>query len=80
MCFLRLKDGTIYKFPEHPTLSIEDILSSSKRQVYYDKQVIYDKTNKIRCEITYNPKYNQGKSGTAYRWTVGWIPGMNSLG
>ena len=34
----------------------------------------------MECEIHYNPNYNTGASGTAYRYTLGWLPGMNSLG
>jgi hypothetical protein len=31
-------------------------------------------------EITYNPNFNASYLGTGYRYTIGWIPGMNSLG
>lgn len=78
--FLKLKDGTVYKFQQSPQMSIENLLLSSKRQVFYDKSVIIDKKNNIECEIHYNPNFNTGASGTAYRYTVGWLPGMNGLG
>ena len=61
-------------------MSIEDILTANKKQIYYEKSVIIDETNNMSCEITYNPNYNNSASGTAYRWTVGWIPSMNGLG
>lgn len=34
----------------------------------------------MRCEVQYNPNFNQGLSGMAYRNTFGWLPGMNNLG
>jgi hypothetical protein len=33
----------------------------------------------MRCEIHYNPNYQQGAKATAYRYTVGWLAG-NQLG
>ena len=42
--------------------------------------MILDTKNKIACEIKYNPNYNSNMSGTLYRHTLGWIPGLNGLG
>ena len=61
-------------------MSIEGILKTEKIQVYYKKGKITDLVNGIVGEISYNPNFNAGASGTAYRYTVGWLPGMNTLG
>jgi hypothetical protein len=61
-------------------MSIEGIMKTEKVQVYYKKGKITDLVNGIVGEIIYNPSFNAGASGTAYRYTVGWLPGMNTLG
>ena len=55
-------------------------MQTNKTQTYYDKAIITDEVNGMRCEIQYNPNFNKGLSGIAYRNTIGWIPGMNTLG
>ena len=30
--------------------------------------------------IKYNPNFNTGLKGVGYRYTIGWLPGMNNLG
>ena len=78
-CELKFADGGHYKI-ENPEMSIEGILKTEKIQVYYKKGKITDMVNGIVGEISYNPNFNAGASGTAYRYTVGWLPGMNTLG
>ena len=78
-CDLKYKDGGHYTF-QNPTMSIEGILKTNKTQIFYDKAIIQDELNGMRCEIQYNPSFNKGLSGTAYRYTLGWIPRMNNLG
>ena len=78
-CEVKFADGGHYKF-ENPEMSIEGIIKSDKVQVYYKKGKITDLVNGLVGEITYNPSFNAGASGTAYRYTVGWLPGMNTLG
>ena len=78
-CVLKFKDGGEYHF-SHPEMSIEGLSKNDKTQVYYKKAVISDIINDIVGEVTYNPSFNASLMGTGYRYTVGWIPGMNSLG
>lgn len=78
-CELNFADGGHYQF-ENPEMSIEGIMKTDKVQVYYKKGKIIDLVNGFVGEITYNPSFNAGASGTAYRYTVGWLPGMNTLG
>lgn len=63
-----------------PKLCIENIFSRTKKAVFYDNVVIEDATNNIEGIIKYNPNFNSGLSGVAYRHTLGWLPGMNGLG
>ena len=41
---------------------------------------MHDKKNDLEGIIKYNPNFNQGITGMAYRNTFGWIPCMNTLG
>lgn len=59
---------------------IEDIFSQTKKAVYYDNITFQDSENQIEAIIKYNPNFNQGVTGIAYRNTFGWLPGMNGLG
>ena len=76
---LKFKDGGQYTF-ENPEMSIEGIMKTNKVQVYYKKGRIIDTVNGLEGEIVYNPNFNAGVSGIGYRYTVGWLPGMNTLG
>jgi hypothetical protein len=61
-------------------MSIEHIMNVRRTQVYYKQGVIHDTVNNLRAIITYNPNFNAGVSGIGYRYTLGWLPGMNTLG
>lgn len=77
---LEFKDGGKLCFISMPKLCIENIFSKTKKAVFYDNVVIQDEINNIEGIIKYNPNFNQGLSGVAYRHTFGWLPGMNGLG
>lgn len=55
-------------------------MKTNKVQVYYKKARIEDLKNGLVAEITYNPNFNASTLGIGYRYTVGWLPGMNTLG
>ena len=61
-------------------MTIENLFSRTKRVVYYESMTILDEENEIEALITYNPTFNKGITGIAYRNTFGWLPGMNGLG
>lgn len=48
--------------------------------MYYDNISFMDEENGIEGVIHYNPNFNKGLTGIAYRNTFGWLPGMNGLG
>lgn len=72
---MTFQDGTEFIIKELPHLSLEDLLRSKRRQVYYKESLIYDKTNDIYLRVHYNPNFNNSYKGTAYRWTIGWATG-----
>jgi hypothetical protein len=78
-CHLKFKDGGEYKF-ENPEMSIEGLLKTTKVQIYYKKAKVEDLVNGIIGEITYNPSFNSSLMGIGYRYTAGWLPGMNTMG
>lgn len=74
------KDGAKVRFKSMPNMMIENFFYKTKKCVFYDDVVISDKKNRIEAVVKYNPNFNRGYSGIAYRNTLGWIPGMNGLG
>ena len=59
---------------------IENIFSQTKKAVYYDNITFVDEANDLEAVVKYNPSFNKGLTGIAYRNTFGWLPGMNGLG
>lgn len=76
---LKLHDGTLYII-ESPQMSIEGLMSSITKHVYYKKAIIQDTTNGITCEIQFNPNFNTSIKGIAVRNTVGLLPWFGGLG
>lgn len=77
---IKFSDGHEVRIKSYPSLMIENIFFTSKKSVFYDDCVISDSKNRLEAVIKYNPNFNRGYSGIAYRNTFGWIPGMNGLG
>lgn len=54
-------------------MSIEQLLSSTKNQLYYKECIIKDTTNNISASIYYNPDFNNSYTGMIGRNTLGWF-------
>lgn len=77
---IEFKDGTVLEFKAFPKLCIENLIYQTKKQIFYDEAHIVDAKTGIEGIIRYNPNFNKGITGIAYRQTLGWIPGLGGLG
>ena len=66
------KDGTTYEFVR-PQMCLENIMSTNKKQVYYNFLIVKDVTNGIHAEVKYNPNFDSSMKGVMSRYTVGWF-------
>ena len=72
---LKFADGTEYEILNLPNMSLEDLLRTKRRQVFYKESVIRDVTNDLYLKFEFNPNFTNTYKGAAYRWTIGWATG-----
>ena len=70
---LKFKDGTTYEF-EAPKCILQGLLKGTTTQVFYSSEIITDVTNNIKCEIKFNPSYDDSVSGALSR-SMSWFGG-----
>lgn len=69
---LKFKDGVEYEYSS-PTMSLENLMTSNRTQLYYNIAMIKDLTNGIEAEMKYNPNFDSSYKGVVGRYTVGWF-------
>jgi len=69
---LRFKDGGHYTF-KWPTMSIENLMSKTRTELFYDYGVVKDEVNGIAAEIKFNLNFDSSAAGVVNRYTMGWF-------